>query len=777
MNLKITKTVATILAAVTISTQVLPAISLAAEQENETTVNQAQEAADTTAVEATENGEATNEKVQTPQEAVDAEARALGLVVWGKTIYSGSADKGLQLKDGITTGNLGIQLDIQKIADISWGDRSDYVIKLPEEFRELAKTEAFRNSITGKIRAWNIGFLIMNHTYTSSELRVDTVNNTIVFQNPSMTTIIGILPHITMNLELDLGKAITESGVRIADAQDGFYHVQTALSQRDNIIDWNLGSTDSRVNIPISKMDPGYGDTAPEIIIGDNKELTVPLNSVYDDAAALKDVKAYDAEDGWITNKLVVESNQVDTSREGYYKVKYSVVDSVGLKTTKEIEIHVTNTPPVTGSIKANDFTVGDSNITGTYAGDLAKLRLYINGVSVAWGGNLENGKFTFYAANQNISATDIVTMNAYDKNDKLLQENAPVKVNNATVSGSISPAEYSIGNAEITGNYTGDVAKARVTINGQAQGFGGSFNNGQFTYYVGAGKIKAGDVVTITAYDKNDKVLDANKPVKIKAAATQGTISPAEYSVGDTEITGSYTGDVAKARVTINGKAQAWGGSFNNGRFTYYVGSGKIKAGDVVTITAYDKNDKVLDANKAVNIKSAATQGTISPAEYSVGDTEITGSYTGDVAKARVTINGKAQAWGGSFNNGRFTYYVGSGKIKAGDTVTITAYDKSDKVLDSNKVVKIKAVVQGTISPSVYNVGETTIKGSYTGDIVRARVLINGEPQAWGGTFSGGSFSYYIGAGKIKAGDNVKIVGYSEDNSELSTKVVTVQP
>ncbi|MDT1959010.1 immunoglobulin-like domain-containing protein [Carnobacterium divergens] len=667
-------------------------------------------------------------------------------------------------------------MDIQKFADATWKDQSDYVIKLPEEFRELAKTEAFRNSISGQFRAWNMGIPIKNYTYKSSDLRVDTVNNTIIFKNPSLTTIIGILPHLTMNLEIDLGKAITESGVRIAGAQDGFYHFQTAMAKSDNIIEWGLGSLNSRVNIPIAKMDPGYGDTAPEIIIGDSKELTVPLNSVYDDAAALKDVKAYDAEDGWITNKLVVESNQVDTSREGYYKVKYSVVDSVGLKTTKEIEIHVTNTPPVTGSIKANNFTVGDSNITGTYAGDVAKLRLYINGVSVAWGGNLENGKFTFYAANQNISATEIVTMNAYDKNDKLFQENAPVKVNNATVSGSISPSEYSIGNAEITGSYTGDVAKARITINGKAQAWGGSFNNGQFTYYVGAGKIKAGDVVTITAYDKNDKVLDANKPVKIKAATTQGTISPAEYSVGDTEITGSYTGDVAKARVTINGKAQAWGGSFNNGRFTYYVGSGKIKNGDTVTITAYDKSDKVLDANKPVKIKAAATQGTISPSEYSVGDTEITGSYTGDVAKARVTINGKAQAWGGSFNNGRFTYYVGSGKIKAGDTVTITAYDKSDKVLDSNKVVKIKEVVQGTISPSVYNVGETTIKGSYTGDIVRARVLINGEPQAWGGTFSGGSFSYYIGAGKIKAGDNVKIVGYSADNSEVTTAIVKVQ-
>lgn len=354
--------------------------------------------------------------------------------------------------------------------------------------------------------------------------------------------------------------------------------------------------------------------------------------------------------------------------------------------------LNVTNNskPATEGSIRANDFTIGDSNITGTYTGDVAKLRLYINGVSVAWGGMVENGKFTFYAANQRISTTDVVTMNAYDKDDNLLQENAPVKVNSPSVSGSISPAEYTIG---------------------------------------------------------------------------------------DTEITGSYMGDIAKARVTINGKAQAWGGTFSNGRFTYYIGAGKIKAGDTVTITAYDKNDKVLDANKPVKIKSAATQGTISPAEYSVGDTEITGSYTGDVAKARVTINGKAQAWGGSFNNGRFTYYIGNGKIKAGDTVTITAYDKSDKVLDANKTVQIKAIVQATITPSVYNVGETTIKGSYTGDIVRARVLINGNPQAWGGTFSGGSFSYYIGAGKIKAGDNVKIVGYSADNSELTTKVVTVQP
>ena len=427
------------------------------------------------------------------------------------------------------------------------------------------------------------------------------------------------------------------------------------------------------------------------------------------------------------------------------------------------------------GVITPSEYTIGDANIVGTYTGDVLKARVTINGKEQAWGGSFNNGKFTYYVGAGKIKAGDVVTITAYDKNDKVLDANKPVKIKAAATQGTITPAEYTIGDTEITGTYTGDVSKARVTINGKPQAWGGSFNNGKFTYYIGNGKIKAGDVVTITAYDKEDKVLDADKPVTIKKV-TAGTINPAEYTIGDTEITGTYTGDVTKARVTINGKPQAWGGSFNNGKFTYYVGAGKIKAGDVVTITAYDKEEKVLDANKPVTI-TKVSEGTISPVEYTIGDTEITGTYTGDVTKARVTINGKPQAWGGSFNNGKFTYYIGTGKIKAGDVVTITAYDKNEKVLDANKVVKIKELVQVTLSPDAYNVGETTIKGTYTGDIVRARLLINGTPQAWGGTFSGGSFSYYIGAGKIKAGDNVKIVGYSADNSELATQVVTVTP
>jgi len=60
------------------------------------------------------------------------------------------------------------------------------------------------------------------------------------------------------------------------------------------------------------------------------------------------------------------------------------------------------------------------------------------------------------------------------------------------------------------------------------------------------------------------------------------------------------------KARLTINGVVQAMGGTFTNGEFSYYVWTTNIKAGDTVTVTAYDVNNKELDKYKKVVVKSS---------------------------------------------------------------------------------------------------------------------------------------------------------------------------
>ncbi|HEK4907876.1 TPA: DUF5011 domain-containing protein [Clostridioides difficile] len=73
--------------------------------------------------------------------------------------------------------------------------------------------------------------------------------------------------------------------------------------------------------------------------------LTVPgLNQVIEigeEFDKLKNVSAYDMEDGDITSKITVEGD-VNTQIQGVYELKYSVQDSKGLKTNEIVKIHVT---------------------------------------------------------------------------------------------------------------------------------------------------------------------------------------------------------------------------------------------------------------------------------------------------------------------------------------------------------------------------------------------------------------------------------------------------
>ncbi|MBC2370358.1 hypothetical protein HBP99_17295, partial [Listeria booriae] len=332
---------------------------------------------------------------------------------------------------------------------------------------------------------------------------------------------------------------------------------------------------------------------------------------------------------------------------------------------------------------------------------------------------------------------------------------------------GVISPAAYTPGSTVITGVFTGDVARATLTVNGKNVSTGGTFSNGEFSYYVGSA-IKAGDTVVLTAFDKDGKQLDQKTVQVIKI--TSGNIALNQYNLGNTTLTGTYTGDVAQLNLLVNGKSVSWGGTFNtNGTFSYYVGSA-IKAGDTVTFVAYDKDGKQLDQK---TLSLAGTTGVITPAVYTPGDTTITGIYAGDIAQANLTVNGDVVSWGGTFNSdGTFSYYVGN-KLKVGDTVVLTVFDKNGKQLDQ-KTVSQQAFA-GSITPVNYSVGSTNITGTYTGDVAKASLTVDGKIVSWGGTFnSDGTFSYYVGSA-IKATSNVTLTIYDKTNAVIGSKTVKV--
>ncbi|MBC1520351.1 hypothetical protein HB912_01670 [Listeria aquatica] len=337
-----------------------------------------------------------------------------------------------------------------------------------------------------------------------------------------------------------------------------------------------------------------------------------------------------------------------------------------------------------------------------------------------------------------------------------------------SATAGTIMPDPYTADETELTGNYTGDVVKAKLYVNGKYISTGGSFKAPKFSYYVKKGTIKVGDKVELEVLDSTDKILD-KKVVQVNKVQT-GSVSPNPFTVNSSAITGSYTGDVAQGQLFVNGKHISTGGTFTSGKFSYYVKAHSIKATDKVELAVFDKTQKILD-RKPVQVIGTA-KGTLTPNPFTVGSSLITGSYSGDIVQGQLFINGKYVSKGGTFSKGQFSYYVKVGTVKATDKVELVGLDKNKKVLD-RKNVQVNGVLVGSVMPNHYVPGTTSITGTYSGDVVKGQLYVNGKYVSTGGTFSSGKFSYYVKAGTIREGDKVELVALDKNKKVLDRKLV----
>ncbi|HHS5869294.1 immunoglobulin-like domain-containing protein [Enterococcus faecalis] len=80
------------------------------------------------------------------------------------------------------------------------------------------------------------------------------------------------------------------------------------------------------------------------------------------------------------------------------------------------------------GAIVPNNYTIGDSYITGRYIGGAVKARAMINETPQALGGTFEDGVFKYYIGANKIKIDDRVTMTAYDIDNRVL-DSKPIVV------------------------------------------------------------------------------------------------------------------------------------------------------------------------------------------------------------------------------------------------------------------------------------------------------------------------------------------------------------
>jgi len=84
-------------------------------------------------------------------------------------------------------------------------------------------------------------------------------------------------------------------------------------------------------------------------------------------------------------------------------------------------------------------------------------------------------------------------------------------------------------------------------------------------------------------------------------------------------------------------------------------------------------------------------------PDTFSIGQSELTGQYSGAVVRGRLFINDQHVSWGGTFNNGFFTYYVGPDRIKRHDKVELVGYDSGNNEI-ARAVVTIKVETENAL-------------------------------------------------------------------------------
>lgn len=107
-------------------------------------------------------------------------------------------------------------------------------------------------------------------------------------------------------------------------------------------------------------------DKAP-VIHAEDKTLTV--GDTFD---AMKGVTATDAEDGDLTDKIVIAKNTVDTSKVGKYTVVYEVMDSHGTRVVRTIYVTVQQKTTDTGKEDSNKDSAKDTAQTSTQTNILA---------------------------------------------------------------------------------------------------------------------------------------------------------------------------------------------------------------------------------------------------------------------------------------------------------------------------------------------------------------------------------------------------------------------
>ncbi|MBC1937097.1 DUF5011 domain-containing protein [Listeria grandensis] len=515
------------------------------------------------------------------------------------------------------------------------------------------------------------------------------------------------------------------------------------------------------------------GVESPEtskIVASNQKPVITAANKtikVGDTFAPLTGVTATDKEDGNLTANVTVTANNVDTTKAGTYSVTYSVTDKDGNKVTKTITVTVkTNEKPViTASNQTIKMGTTFNPLTGVTATDSED-------------GNITS-KVTVTANNVDTTKEGIysVTYSVTDADGNKVTKTITVTVEDLT--GSVLPNVFYLnGDTYLEGTYTGKVAKVKLQVNG-VDFTTVAVTNGVLRYYAKDKILNLTDDVKILAYSASGKLIETKKVTVLDAAALKGTVVPVKFSLGqDLRVAGTYTGDIKKVALSVNGTVYTSVAVAPDGTFTYYGKDKILNLTDDVKIIGYNSAGAVASTVKVVIQDSGALSGTITASNFVVGsDLRVAGTYTGGVKKVALSVNGTVYTSVGVAADGTFTYYAKDKVLSKTDDVKVLAYNANGDLIQTVKVnLTDSSALQGTVTPAKFTIGaDLRVAGTYTGGVKKVALEVNGTVYTGVAVAADGTFTYYAKDKVLATTDVVKVLAYNSAGTLIDTKAVTL--
>lgn len=188
----------------------------------------------------------------------EQKARALQVYAEGTLTAGGTAVDGLSLQAGntVTTGTLNLNYEGTALeSEIREGTR--YAVRLPDELKDLVKSPNFKQYVTGHYQAVDANGQVITRDYTAEQMHILDNGTVLAFDNPETIP----LRRATFNVDitLDLGQAVTDSSIRIKNAQTTPYAFVSGIVSSEGDLDWSLiSSYTEEARLLTYKLDPGY---------------------------------------------------------------------------------------------------------------------------------------------------------------------------------------------------------------------------------------------------------------------------------------------------------------------------------------------------------------------------------------------------------------------------------------------------------------------------------------------------------------------------------------